>query len=117
MVERGEPIDEVSVAAETGRPVFDKIARKYHTSVRNYCNHVTGGMAPSNMHDPYFPSAQPHRDLIRECRCRPSQTGDCFSRAEKAREAGDLEVNVLLAALGENSPGSVRCEDLRPFEC
>ena len=66
------------------------------------------------MTQPHLALAEPDSHLAGEGDGRPGQPGDAFHRAEQAREATDLGIHVLPAALDDQGARHVRGDDLGP---
>ncbi len=114
-VERAGPVAEMRIAAIGGGAELDQVAGEQHLLLGQPGDRVALGMAAAGMDDLHLARAQPQRHPLVEHDVGPGQAGNGLPGAEQAREALDLGIHVLLAALDDHAARDVAGDDVDPL--
>ena len=94
---------------------LDQVAGEQHLLLGQPGDRVAACVAAAGMDDLHLARAQPQRHPLVEDEVGPGQAGDRLLGAEQAREALDLGIHVLLAALDDHAARDVAGDDVDPL--
>jgi hypothetical protein len=102
----------MAVTAIARGVVFDDIAGEHDLGIWNPDHRIARRMRAAGAEDVDAPVAQIDGHRLGKGRGGPCEAGDFLMPFEKAREAGELAVPILLPALGDHGTRGVGHDDL-----